>query len=55
MKDIHLKGGKLAVANGKTTDVWQDSWCGDAPLSVIWTQLFAISLDVGKTVAVLPN
>jgi hypothetical protein len=55
VKDIYLQGRKMAVGNGKRTDFWQDSWCGDAPLSIILAQLFEISLDVGKTVVVLAN
>jgi hypothetical protein len=42
IKQIYIRERILVIGNGKSTDIWNDTWCGRDPLSVIFHDLFHI-------------
>lgn len=54
VKKLYLRERKMTTGNGAQIDFfWQDSWHGNTPLSVTFSDLFEISLDRDKSVTEL--
>ena len=43
----------MIVGNGMRTHFWGDAWCMDAPLKIIFPELFDICCDQNVSVAVM--
>lgn len=50
VKDLYLKGRVIVLGNSKSTDFWQDRWCGDVPLKEKFPDLFEKSFEQSKSV-----
>jgi hypothetical protein len=51
VKHLYLNQRMMVVGDGKSTDFWNDAWCGSYPFCEKFPELFAICLDQQLTVA----
>jgi hypothetical protein len=42
LMDIYLKGRKMIIGDGKSTDFWHEAWCGTKPLYEQFTLPFLV-------------